>query len=86
MNAQPVINFNNVCFGYEQTEVLHNVSFSLFEHQSVCIVGPNGGGKTTLIKLILGLNRAAGRQHQRSRGLAAYKQPPYRLHASKHTF
>jgi zinc transport system ATP-binding protein len=57
MNALPVINFNNVCFGYGQTAVLHNVSFSLFEHQSVCIVGPNGGGKTTLIKLILGLNQ-----------------------------
>jgi len=59
MMPQPVISFNNVCFAYDQTEILHNVSFNLFEHESVCIVGPNGGGKTTLIKLILGLHHPA---------------------------
>jgi len=57
MTTQPVISFSNVCFAYERTEILHEVSFSLFERESVCIVGPNGGGKTTLIKLILGLHQ-----------------------------
>jgi zinc transport system ATP-binding protein len=55
MNKTPVIDFNNVCFGYDQTTVLNNVRFTLYERESTCIVGPNGGGKTTLIKLILGL-------------------------------
>ena len=57
MNTSPVISFNNVCFGYDQSEVLHNVNFSLFERESASIVGPNGGGKTTLVKLILGLHQ-----------------------------
>jgi zinc transport system ATP-binding protein len=55
MKTAPVISFNEVSFGYDQNSVLENVNFSLFEGESVSIVGPNGGGKTTLIKLILGL-------------------------------
>jgi len=55
MTLQPVISFKNVCFDYGQATVLRNVHFTLFERESACIVGPNGGGKTTLIKLILGL-------------------------------
>jgi zinc transport system ATP-binding protein len=57
MNTQPVISFDAVSFAYEQSPVLHSVTFELFAHESVCIVGPNGGGKTTLIKLILGLHQ-----------------------------
>ena len=57
MTSPPVISFNNVCFGYDKSEVLHNVNFSLFERESTSIVGPNGGGKTTLVKLILGLHK-----------------------------
>lgn len=57
MNAQPIVNFDNVSFAYGRTDVLHNVSFTLFKQQPVCIVGPNGGGKTTLVKLMLGLHQ-----------------------------
>jgi len=57
MNTNPVISFNNVCFAYDQSTVLEDVSFNLFERESASIVGPNGGGKTTLIKLILGLHQ-----------------------------
>jgi len=35
--------------------VLQNVNLSILTGQKVCMVGPNGGGKTTLVKLILGL-------------------------------
>ena len=42
-------------FGYDQAPVLSNVNLDIFSGDSICIVGPNGGGKTTLIKLILGL-------------------------------
>jgi len=57
MSTTPVISFNNVCFGYDKSEVLHNVNFNLFERESASIIGPNGGGKTTLVKLILGLHQ-----------------------------
>ncbi|MBC8318853.1 MAG: ABC transporter ATP-binding protein [Desulfobulbaceae bacterium] len=53
--ADQVIEFDNVSFAYGAVPVLSNVSFSIERNHSVCIVGPNGGGKSTLIKLILGL-------------------------------
>ena len=55
--SQPVVQFENVCFAYNGAEVLHNVCFSVAEREMVAIVGPNGGGKTTLLRLMLGLLR-----------------------------
>ena len=50
-----MISINDVCFWYEETEVLHNINLKLPEGCFAVIVGPNGGGKTTLLRLILGL-------------------------------
>ena len=50
-----VVNFKDVCFAYEQREVLHNINMQVRERDMVAIVGPNGGGKSTLIKLALGI-------------------------------
>ena len=49
-----IIELDNVCFSYSGTEVLKNVSFKIFPGEFVGFIGPNGGGKTTLLKLILG--------------------------------
>jgi len=49
------IQVENLSFAYGDFQVLSNVQFDIYTLDSVCIVGPNGGGKTTLIKLILGL-------------------------------
>ena len=49
-----VIDVEDVCFAYGGQEVLHNVSFQVPARAFVAVVGPNGGGKTTLLKLILG--------------------------------
>ncbi len=54
-NGEPVIQFEGVTFGYDETPVLEDVSLKIVERDFASIVGPNGGGKTTLIKLILGL-------------------------------
>jgi NitT/TauT family transport system ATP-binding protein len=40
---------------YGDTEILHNVSFSLSEGESLAILGPSGIGKTTLLRIIAGL-------------------------------
>ncbi len=48
------VELNKVCCGYGAREVLHNVTLTLPEHALAGIVGPNGGGKTTLLKLLLG--------------------------------
>ncbi len=56
MTEQTVaIHVRDLSFSYEEIQVLTDVQFDIHALDSVCIVGPNGGGKTTLIKLILGL-------------------------------
>ncbi|MGF1451661.1 MAG: metal ABC transporter ATP-binding protein [Opitutales bacterium] len=53
---ETVLRFHDVSFRYAGgIEALHGVSFELFAGQRVSIVGPNGGGKSTLLKLALGL-------------------------------
>jgi zinc transport system ATP-binding protein len=52
---QAAIRIRDLSFAYEQIQVLCNVHLDIWPADSICIVGPNGGGKTTLIKLILGL-------------------------------
>lgn len=55
MEIKPIIRFNSVTFAYDGKTVLDKVSLSVNRNESVWIVGPNGGGKTTLIKLLIGL-------------------------------
>jgi len=55
VSNEPVISLHNVAFSYGGEPVLEDVTFSVGQREAVCVVGPNGGGKTTLVKLILGL-------------------------------
>ena len=54
-----VICFKNVDFSYDGSEdlVLENINLTVEKGDFACVVGPNGGGKTTLLRLILGLNK-----------------------------
>ena len=45
----------NICFAYKQRNILEDVNLVIQKGEFASIVGPNGGGKTTLLKLILGL-------------------------------
>lgn len=51
----PLINIQNLSVGYENETVLENVSISINNTDFIGVIGPNGGGKTTLIKAVLGL-------------------------------
>ncbi|WP_027720913.1 metal ABC transporter ATP-binding protein [Maridesulfovibrio zosterae] len=55
MSFEKVISFLNVSFGYGAARVIDNVSFDIFKDDYLAVIGPNGGGKTTLLKLLLGL-------------------------------
>ena len=55
MPTKPAITLRNVTFSYGVAPVLEDVGFSVGPREAVCLIGPNGGGKTTLVKLILGL-------------------------------
>ncbi len=52
---EPVIEIKNLSFSYGATLALMNINFTAYENELICIVGPNGGGKTTFLKLVMGL-------------------------------
>lgn len=53
-----VISLENINFAYNHSpSILQNVNLQIANGEFIGIVGPNGGGKTTLLKLILGLLR-----------------------------
>ena len=54
---EPMISFRNVSFQYpgERGHALHDVSFDLYDSETIALVGRNGAGKTSLAKLLCGL-------------------------------
>lgn len=50
-----IVEFKGVCKNYGKKEVLKKISFNLEKGKIIGLLGPNGNGKTTLIKLINGL-------------------------------
>ncbi|MDY4249614.1 metal ABC transporter ATP-binding protein [Bacteroides pyogenes] len=56
---KPIIEIKNLSAGYDGRTVLHDVNLTVYERDFLGIIGPNGGGKTTLIKCILGLLKPA---------------------------
>lgn len=57
MSNTAAIRLEGVSFSYGPTPVLSDVSFTVQRGEFASIVGPNGGGKTTLLKLLLGLEK-----------------------------
>ncbi|RMF73729.1 MAG: ATP-binding cassette domain-containing protein, partial [Planctomycetota bacterium] len=55
MNEEPILEFDRVSFAYAGDDVLADASFAVARGDFVSIIGPNGGGKSTLLRLALGL-------------------------------
>jgi len=49
-----VISVNGVSVSYSNVEAINNITLQINEGEFVCIIGPNGGGKTTLLNAVLG--------------------------------
>ena len=51
----PAVEMKGIWFSYERTPILEDISFTLKQGDFLGMIGPNGGGKTTLLKLLLGI-------------------------------
>ena len=60
--TEPILEMKNVVKYYGDTAVLNGISFSLFRGETKIIIGASGSGKSTILKLIMGLDKPdAGR-------------------------
>ena len=50
-----MIKYNDVNLNLDNIDILKDISFTLNKGEFVHILGPNGGGKTTIIKIIAGI-------------------------------
>lgn len=55
MNHEPVIEIKGLWAGYDGQVMLEDINLTLYQSDFLGLIGPNGGGKTTLLKVILGL-------------------------------
>ena len=53
----PIFDVKNLSFIVRGQTILENISFEIFHSEYIAIIGPNGGGKTTLIRMLLGLEK-----------------------------
>ncbi len=54
-NNKTAVSIRNLSFSYDTQNILVDVNLEILAFDSICVVGPNGGGKSTLIKLMVGL-------------------------------
>ncbi|MBN2557913.1 MAG: ATP-binding cassette domain-containing protein [Clostridia bacterium] len=55
MTRNPIVTFENVRFCYDEVCAVSDLNFTIYEKSLTAVVGPNGGGKSTLLKLLSGL-------------------------------
>ena len=59
MSSEPRLELRSLSASWDRTEVVHQVSLSVAPGEFVVLMGPNGGGKTTLLRTIAGFERAS---------------------------
>lgn len=55
-----ILSLKNICFSYDKTPVLQNISYEFEKGKMYCIIGKSGAGKTTLLSLLSGLAKPTG--------------------------
>ena len=51
----PIVEIKHLSFSYNRQKILEDINLTIEERDFFAVIGPNGGGKSTLLKLILGL-------------------------------
>ncbi|MDF1559087.1 MAG: ATP-binding cassette domain-containing protein [Bacteroidales bacterium] len=72
-----LFNIESLTAGYDDKVVLRDITMSVEENDFIGIIGPNGGGKTTLLKVILGLLKPFSGKVDFSPGTLRYNQIGY---------
>jgi len=79
MAQKEIVNLENVRAGYNGTPAIEDINLSVSRGDLLAVIGPNGGGKTTLLKVILGLVKPSrgsalvlGKTPEESRGKIGY--------------
>lgn len=65
-----IVRLRNINVSYDDITVLEDITLSIYQHDFLGIIGPNGGGKSTLLKVILGLIKP------RSGSVSIFGEPP----------
>ena len=55
MRQAPIVEIKDVDFSYNGHKVLQEINLNIHQNDFIAVIGPNGGGKSTLLKLILGI-------------------------------
>lgn len=80
----PLIKIQNLTVGYDRTPVLQKINLEIYDKDFLGVIGPNGGGKTTLVKAILGLLKPSEGKIEFSSDINTNKKPIGYLPQVKH--
>ncbi len=73
-----VLHIHNVCLSYGERHVLCHIEEIIHRRDFIVLTGPNGGGKTTLLRLIAGLLPPTQGRIERQEGIVVGYLPQYR--------
>ena len=76
--SRQLLHIHDVCLSYGERHVLCHIEQTLCSHDFVVLTGPNGGGKTTLLRLMAGLLQPTAGTITRASGVVTGYLPQYR--------
>ena len=80
---EALLHIRNVCLSYGERHVLCHINESVWPKDCIVLSGPNGGGKTTLLRLMAGLLPPTAGTIERRKGITVGYLPQYR-HIDRH--
>ena len=76
-DTETLFSIHNLPFGYQDKNVLNEVNFTINRGEFVCFMGPNGGGKSTLLQMMLGfLKQQSGNIFYKGRNVTEWLNDP----------